>query len=224
MPDRDVETAPREAGWRGAGFYLGAIITGLFLVRLLGATWSSHFPAVWPDATFANEGYLAVAAKSPFRPSFYNAFRPIGYPFLLWIVGRNTQLTVLAQAALYCAGVGALITTALRVMQSRALGVITALLIAGVALQVVGAAVAVRAVWNWEQTRVVLTTDKLFVVHGTLRKRAAAVRLARIGAVEIEQGLLGRLLGYGTIVAGDLEIEYVPEPRRVYGLVERLSA
>src|SRR5689334_20209303 len=96
--------------------------------------------------------------------------------------------------------------------------------IVGVLLQAVAAAIAVRAVWNWEQTRVVLTTDKLFVVHGTLRKRAAAVRLARIGAVEIEQGLAGRLLGYGTIVAGDLEIEYVPRPRQVYGLVERLSS
>jgi uncharacterized membrane protein YdbT with pleckstrin-like domain len=95
--------------------------------------------------------------------------------------------------------------------------------ILGVALQAVGAAIALRAVWRWEQTRVVVTTDKLFVVHGTLRKRAAAVRLARIGAVEIEQGLAGRLLGYGTIVAGDLEIEYVPKPRQVYGLVERLS-
>jgi len=96
--------------------------------------------------------------------------------------------------------------------------------IAGVALQTLGAAIAVRAVWDWERTRVVLTTEKLFVVHGTLRKRAAAVRLSRVGAVEIEQSLLGRLLGYGTIVAGDLEIMYVPEPRRVYGLVERLSA
>ena len=52
---------------------------------------------------FPKEGYLAVAAKSPFRPSFYFAFRPIGYPFLLWITGRNTQLTVVAQAAIYCA-------------------------------------------------------------------------------------------------------------------------
>src|SRR5919202_6523378 len=95
--------------------------------------------------------------------------------------------------------------------------------IAGVLLQALAAGIALRAVWAWEQTRVVLTTDKLFVVHGTLRKRAAAVRLERIGAVEIEQGLLGRLLGYGTIVAGDLEIEYVPRPRDVYGLVERLS-
>jgi len=31
------------------------------------------------------------------------------------------------------------------------------------------------------------------------------------------------VLGYGTIVAGDLEITYVPEPRRIYGLVERLA-
>jgi uncharacterized membrane protein YdbT with pleckstrin-like domain len=96
--------------------------------------------------------------------------------------------------------------------------------IAGVALQTLGAVIALRAVWDWERTRVVLTTEKLFVVHGTLRKRAAAVRLGRVGAVEIEQSLLGRLLGYGTIVAGELEIMYVPEPRRVYGLVERLSA
>jgi uncharacterized membrane protein YdbT with pleckstrin-like domain len=96
--------------------------------------------------------------------------------------------------------------------------------IAGVALQAVAAVIALRAVWDWEQTRVVLTTDKLFVVHGTLRKRAAAVSLARLGAVKIEQGLLGRLLGYGTIVAADLEITYVPRPRDVYGLVERLSA
>jgi uncharacterized membrane protein YdbT with pleckstrin-like domain len=96
--------------------------------------------------------------------------------------------------------------------------------IAGVALQALGASVALRAVWSWEQTRVVLTTEKLFVVHGTLRKRAAAVRLTRVGAVEIEQGLVGRLLGYGTILAGELEIDYVTEPRRVYGLVERLSA
>jgi len=95
--------------------------------------------------------------------------------------------------------------------------------IAGVLLQVGGAGIALRAVWKWERTRVILTTEKLFVVHGTFHRRAAAVRLSRLGAVEIEQGLLGRLLGYGTIVVGDLEIDYVPEPRRVYGLVERLS-
>ncbi|MDX6408950.1 MAG: hypothetical protein QOE13_2021 [Gaiellaceae bacterium] len=95
--------------------------------------------------------------------------------------------------------------------------------VVGVVLQTGGAAIALRAVWKWERTRVVLTTEKLFIVHGTFHRRAAAVRLSQLGVVEIEQSLVGRLMGYGTIVAGDLEIEFVPEPRRVYGLVERLS-
>jgi uncharacterized membrane protein YdbT with pleckstrin-like domain len=91
----------------------------------------------------------------------------------------------------------------------------------GVVLLTLGALVAFRAVWRWERTHVVLTTEKLFVVHGTVRRRAAAVRLERVGTVEVEQGLLGRLLDYGTVVAGDLEITHVPEPRR---LVERLGS
>ena len=96
---------------------------------------------------------------------------------------------------------------------------------AGGAPLLAGAALlALVAVWRWERTTVVVTTEKLYVVSGTLRRRAAAVRLARVGAVEIEQTLGGRLLGYGTLVAGDLELTYVHEPRRVYGLVERLSA
>jgi uncharacterized membrane protein YdbT with pleckstrin-like domain len=90
----------------------------------------------------------------------------------------------------------------------------------GAVLLTLAAFVVVRAVWRWERTRVVLTADKLFVVHGTLRRRAAAVRLSRVGPVEIEQGILGRLLGYGTIVAGDLEITHVPRPARI---VDRLS-
>jgi hypothetical protein len=64
---------------------------------------------------------------------------------------------------------------------------------------------------------------KLFVVHGILHRRAAAVRLARIGAIELDQTLLGRMLGYGTLCAGELEIDYVPAPRRVSGLVAQLN-
>jgi uncharacterized membrane protein YdbT with pleckstrin-like domain len=87
--------------------------------------------------------------------------------------------------------------------------------IVGAALLAVAAAIVLRAVWSWERTLVVLTTEKLFVVHGTLRRRAAAVRLARVGPVEIEQSVLGRLLGYGTVVAGELEITHVSQPTRI---------
>jgi len=93
--------------------------------------------------------------------------------------------------------------------------------IVGAILLAIAALVVLRAVWRWHRTHVVLTTEKLFVVHGTIRRRAAAVRLAGVGPVEIEQTLVGRLLGYGTIIAGDLEITHVPRPHR---LVDRLSA
>jgi membrane protein YdbS with pleckstrin-like domain len=95
---------------------------------------------------------------------------------------------------------------------------------AGVGLLALAALVAVRAVWRWDRTHVVLTSDKLFVVHGVVRRRAAAVHLARLGAVEIEQSLVGRVLGYGTICAGELEISYVRQPREIVGLVSRLAA
>jgi len=95
--------------------------------------------------------------------------------------------------------------------------------VAGLVLLIVAAVLVLVAVWRWDRTHVVVTTEKLFIVHGVLRKQAAAVRLAKVGTVELDQSLLGRLLGYGTIVAGDLEIACVPHPRELCGLVQRLS-
>lgn len=94
--------------------------------------------------------------------------------------------------------------------------------ILGAVLMALGAAIALRAVWGWERTHVVVTTEKVFVVNGTWRRRAKAVRLKTIDAVELEQSLPGQLFGYGTIVVGPLELDHVAEPKRIYRLVERL--
>ena len=94
----------------------------------------------------------------------------------------------------------------------------------GAVLLALAAVVATGAVWRWDRTHVVLTTEKIFVSHGVVRRRAAAVQLSRVGAVEIEQSLPGRIFGYGTLVAGDLEIRCVARPRQLYGLVEKMLA
>lgn len=96
--------------------------------------------------------------------------------------------------------------------------------VAGAALVALGALVAVRAVWRWERTRVVVTPDKVFVVDGTWRRRAQSVRIRAVEAVELEQSLPGHLLGYGTVRIGPLALDHVPRPKRVYHLLERLSA
>jgi membrane protein YdbS with pleckstrin-like domain len=95
--------------------------------------------------------------------------------------------------------------------------------IAGLVLLIVAAVLALVSVWRWDRTHVVVTTEKLFIVHGVVRTQAAAVRLAKVSTVEFDQSLLGRLLGYGTVVAGDLEIACVPHPREFCGLVQRLA-
>jgi uncharacterized membrane protein YdbT with pleckstrin-like domain len=95
--------------------------------------------------------------------------------------------------------------------------------LAGAGLLVVAALSAIAAVWTWDRTHVVLTTEKLFVVHGVVRRQAASVQLDRVGVVEVDQSLLGRLLGYGTVVAGNLEIPGVPRPLELCGLVQFLA-
>ena len=96
--------------------------------------------------------------------------------------------------------------------------------VAGAGIVGLGAFLALRAVWKWERTRVVVTTEKVFVVNGTWRRRARAVRLAAVEAVELEQSFAGQLLGYGTIVVGPLALEHVPRPKRLYHLLDRLAA
>jgi hypothetical protein len=90
----------------------------------------------------------------------------------------------------------------------------------GALLFALAAARLLPAVWRWERTRLVITTDRLSVSYGTLRRHAAVVGLEHLGPIEVEQSLLGRLLGYGTVRAGELEIRYVPRPHEVSALLD----
>jgi uncharacterized membrane protein YdbT with pleckstrin-like domain len=95
--------------------------------------------------------------------------------------------------------------------------------LAGPIVIVVAALMAFTAVWRWDRTRFVVTSDKVFLVEGVARKRAAAVRTQGLRSIGLEQSLTGRLFGYGTLQAGPLEVEYVPYARRARDLVERLA-
>ena len=95
---------------------------------------------------------------------------------------------------------------------------------AGLVLMSLAALAALSAVLRWDRTKLVLTDERLYVVFGVLRRQKAAVPLSSIGAVEVEQTLLGRLLGYGTLTAGELEIDFVPRPAELDELVAALAS
>ena len=77
--------------------------------------------------------------------------------------------------------------------------------------------VAVVAVARWDRTHLFVTGSALIVEHGFLNRRTASISLN--GTVfEVERTLPGRILGYGTVVAGELEIDCVP--RRLTRLLQ----
>jgi uncharacterized membrane protein YdbT with pleckstrin-like domain len=94
----------------------------------------------------------------------------------------------------------------------------------GALLIAAGAAFTLRAVWQWERTRLVVTTEKVYLLNGTLHRRAKAVRIQAVDAVEIDQSLLGQLFGYGTVVVGPLTVGHIAHPSQVCRLVERLAS
>jgi uncharacterized membrane protein YdbT with pleckstrin-like domain len=96
--------------------------------------------------------------------------------------------------------------------------------VAGAVLTGVGAVLALVSVVRWDRTRIVVTSEKVFLVHGLMRRRAPAVMLRSLRVVSLEQTVPGRVLGYGTLQAGPLEVAYVPRARQVRDLVERLAA
>jgi uncharacterized membrane protein YdbT with pleckstrin-like domain len=82
--------------------------------------------------------------------------------------------------------------------------------VAGAGLLTLAAGLAVAAVVRWDRTRLVLTPRRLLVEHGLLRRHSAWVELGPGSVVEVERTLAGRVLGYGTLVAGELEVACVP--------------
>jgi uncharacterized membrane protein YdbT with pleckstrin-like domain len=88
----------------------------------------------------------------------------------------------------------------------------------GAALLALAALIAVATVLRWDRTHLAVTSSALVVEHGLLSRRTASISLK--GTVfEVERTLPGRILGYGTVVAGELEMDYVP--RRLTRLLQQ---
>src|SRR5262249_17739708 len=93
----------------------------------------------------------------------------------------------------------------------------------GAALVGVGAVLGVVAVWRWDRTRLVVTTEKVVRGEGVLRRHESTVLLRTLDGVRLERSLPGRLLGYGTIVVGPVRVSHVTHPRQVTALLEQVS-
>jgi uncharacterized membrane protein YdbT with pleckstrin-like domain len=104
---------------------------------------------------------------------------------------------------------------------------------AGWGWPVLGGAAAVLVGWltvlpvvRWRTTHLVVTTRRVLVGEGVLKRQGLDVPLDRVVAVRVWRTRIGRLLGWGTLVldtgrGGELEFVDVPDVDGVLVLVHR---
>jgi uncharacterized membrane protein YdbT with pleckstrin-like domain len=95
--------------------------------------------------------------------------------------------------------------------------------------------VLVRLAWRvlaWEHERVLVTDEKVVHVHGVLSRRIASTPIAKVSEFSVRQPLLGRILGFGSLVVdvpGGREqalhgCDFLPDPTAVYRMVSGRGA
>jgi uncharacterized membrane protein YdbT with pleckstrin-like domain len=108
-------------------------------------------------------------------------------------------------------------------------GVLTGLVHSGTALTIIWVgflAVASRLAFKvieWSDEFFAVTKVRAMLVHGIVVRRVDMMPLSKITDLTVNRSILGRMLGYGTIVlesAGQdqalSKVEYCPEPESIY--------
>jgi len=72
--------------------------------------------------------------------------------------------------------------------------------IAGIVLLALGATVALIGFLKRSATEMAVTNKRLVVKIGVLNRRTYEILLSKVESIHVEEGLLGRALGYGSVV------------------------
>jgi uncharacterized membrane protein YdbT with pleckstrin-like domain len=81
-------------------------------------------------------------------------------------------------------------------------------------------------IWlRWRNTEQGVTNKRVIYKYGIISRKTDEMRLSAIESIIIKQGIIGRILGYGTVVvigrgAGDVVIRWMTDPLRVKREIE----
>jgi membrane protein YdbS with pleckstrin-like domain len=86
----------------------------------------------------------------------------------------------------------------------------------------------IPALWiwlGWKKTEQGVTNKRVIHKHGVIGRVTNEMRLAAIEAIHIQQGVMGRLLGFGSVTVtgrgeGDVTLKWVADPLQVKKEIE----
>lgn len=118
------------------------------------------------------------------------------------------------------------------------LEVVGSLILAGVITALISQSTVITVIWlvwllvvgrlafkvfEWSDEYFTVTGVRVMLIHGILTRRVDMMPLKKITDLTVNRSIMGRMLGYGTIVlesAGQdqalSKVEYVPEPETIY--------
>lgn len=74
----------------------------------------------------------------------------------------------------------------------------------------VGLILLVLAYIRFKSTEMAVTTKRVIVKHGFIRRNTIEINLNKIESLQVEQGVLGRIFNFGTIVVAGTGASHAP--------------
>ena len=74
----------------------------------------------------------------------------------------------------------------------------------------IGLIFLVMAYVRYRSVELAVTTKRLIVKHGFVRRQTVEINLNRVESVQVEQGLLGRLFDFGTLIVSGTGTSHAP--------------
>jgi uncharacterized membrane protein YdbT with pleckstrin-like domain len=73
-----------------------------------------------------------------------------------------------------------------------------------------GLILLVIAYVRYKSVELAVTTKRLIVKHGFVRRHTVEINLNRVESIQVEQGLLGRLFNFGTLIVSGTGTSHAP--------------
>jgi uncharacterized membrane protein YdbT with pleckstrin-like domain len=73
-----------------------------------------------------------------------------------------------------------------------------------------GLIVLILAYVRYKSVELAVTTKRVIVKHGFVRRQTIEINLNRVESIQVEQGLLGRLFNFGTLIVSGTGTSHAP--------------
>ena len=72
---------------------------------------------------------------------------------------------------------------------------------------------------RYKSTELAVTTKRVIVKHGFIRRQTIEINLNKVESVQVDQGVLGRVFGFGTLVIAGTGTSHAP----LFGIAEPMA-